>query len=222
MLFRSVAEVTSIPGALSKGARVMATMTPELYEQLEELPGYLDNPRAGASQSSTASEGWPSQALPKQYGTLAGHYVTNAPYVAKYPGPDPAIAEAPGYVAPNPEDIPALGSVEGGSLAGHMRQRPSSIDLAFVDPFHKPMAGPNVHHRDLTAWFRTDPCTVWTSTGVLVSAGEGNARCNQLASTGYYPATITAVNPYTLAYEVTYDAYCGEERCIAEIGRAHV
>jgi hypothetical protein len=212
----SDSSATSIPGALSKGARVMATMTPELYEQLEELPGYLDNPRAGASQSSTASEGWPSQALPKQYGTLAGHYVTNAPYVAKYPGPDPAIAEAPGYVAPNPEDIPALGSVEGGSLAGHMRQRPSSIDLAFVDPFHKPMAGPNVHHRDLTAWFRTDPCTVWTSTGVLVSAGEGNARCNQLASTGYYPATITAVNPYTLAYEVTYDAYCGEERCIAD------
>ena len=207
---------TVLPGAVGKGTRVMATMTPELYAQLEEIPDYLEHPQAGASQSSIASEDWPSQALSKQYGTLAGHYVTNAPYVAKYPGPDPAIAAFPGYIPPDPEDIPPLPTVEGGDFAGHKRQRPMAIDLSFVDPFHKSTAGPNVHHRDLTAWFRSDPCTVWTESGVLVSAGEANARCHQLATVGYYPATITAVNPYTLAYEVTYDAMCGEEQCVAD------
>ena len=220
----SDSSTTSLPGALARGVRVMATMEAVIYAQLQEVPNYLQAPQAGASQSSKASEGWRTTALPKRYGTLAGHYVTNAPYVAKYPGPNPAIAaSAPGgnlgqnYFEPDPNTIPPLTYQESGNMHGHLRQRPSSVDLAFVDPFYKPMDGPNVHHHDRTAWFRTEPCTIWTTEGVLVSAGEANERCRHLATIGFYPATITAVNPYTLAYEVTYDAMdAGGEKLVAD------
>ena len=133
---------------------------------------------------------------------LPGHYITNVPYVAKYPGPDPQIALAPGYVPVDPADISVLTTVEPGNLAGHRRQRPMGIDLAFVDPFYKPMAGPNVHPLDQTAWFRTEPCD-----NALLQ-DETNSRCRQLGDVGYFPATVTKVDPYDLSYEITFDALC--------------